>query len=92
MPKVGTVEEFQGLEFKVIILSTVRSCPEDLNFDKRYVLGFITNPRRFNVALTRSQCLTIVVGNPNLLQADRHWGLLLAYCRKNGSYAGCEVK
>ena len=65
--KVGTTEEFQGQERLAIILSTVRSCPNYLNTDEQSTVGFLANPKRFNVAITRAKALLIVVGNPNVL-------------------------
>ncbi|POI30107.1 hypothetical protein CIB84_006143 [Bambusicola thoracicus] len=64
--KVGTVEEFQGQECMVTILSTVRSY-EDTFAEEEYCLGFLSNPKRFNVAITRAKALLIVIGNPHLL-------------------------
>ena len=46
--KVGSVEEFQGQERRVIIVSTVRSNAEFILSDIRHSLGFVANPRRFN--------------------------------------------
>ena len=51
---VGSTEEFQGQERRVIIVSTVRSTPQYVLTDKQYKLGFLQNPKRFNVAITRS--------------------------------------
>lgn len=66
-PKVGSVEEFQGQERLAILVSTVRSSDDWRNFDKMHNLGFLSNPKRFNVALTRAQALLVIVGNPFVL-------------------------
>lgn len=87
--KVGSVEEFQGQEKNVIIISTVRSSQEYLQLDAKYKLGFLKNPKRFNVAVTRAKSLLIVVGNPHVLCEDPYWRRLLQYCLQNNSYKGC---
>ncbi|KAG5830473.1 hypothetical protein ANANG_G00311000 [Anguilla anguilla] len=88
--KVGSVEEFQGQEFLVIILSTVRSNEVAATEDKQYVLGFLSNPKRFNVAITRPKALLIVVGNPHVLIKDPCFSALLQYCFENGAFLGCD--
>ncbi|XP_028398184.1 RNA helicase Mov10l1-like isoform X2 [Dendronephthya gigantea] len=89
--KVGSVEEFQGQERLVIIISTVRSCETLIAFDYTHNIGFLSNPKRFNVAITRAQALMIVIGNPHVLVKDSNWRALLQYCLENKSYLGCDL-
>ncbi|XP_022239290.1 RNA helicase Mov10l1-like isoform X1 [Limulus polyphemus] len=90
--KVGSVEEFQGQERLAIIISTVRACEEYVEFDSLHNLGFLSNPKRFNVAVTRAQGLLVVVGDPLLLSKDSNWNELLMHCVKNGAYTGCNLR
>ncbi|XP_035216479.1 RNA helicase Mov10l1-like [Stegodyphus dumicola] len=89
--KIGSVEEFQGQERRSIIISTVRSSDQYVDCDILYNLGFISNPKRLNVAITRSQELLIVVGNPYVLSNDFYWHSFIRYCVVNGCYTGCEL-
>jgi len=86
---VGTTEEFQGQERMVILLSTVRSSHEFLAMDAVNKLGFLANPKRFNVAVTRARALMVVVGNPHILEKDNEWRALLEYAVDLGCYKGC---
>uniref|UniRef100_A0A674KB04 RNA helicase n=1 Tax=Terrapene triunguis TaxID=2587831 RepID=A0A674KB04_9SAUR len=86
--KVGSVEEFQGQERRVLLISTVRSCTEYLSMDEDFKLGFLKNPKRFNVAITRAKALLIIVGNPTVLSKDPHWNTFLRYCTAKGGYTG----
>ncbi|XP_030280361.1 putative helicase mov-10-B.1 [Sparus aurata] len=87
---VGSVEQFQGKEFNVVILSTVRSFPK-LTSHKQCTLGFIDNEKRFNVALTRARALLIVVGDPRILKTAQIWNKFIHYCYKEGGYRGISV-
>ena len=88
---VGSVEVFQGGERAVIIVSTVRSTVEFLDFDARHALGFLVNPKRFNVAVTRAQQLLVIVGNPAILALDDSWSALLRYAVAHGAYRGAAL-
>jgi regulator of nonsense transcripts 1 len=61
---------------QVIVFSTVRS-------NSKGQLGFVSDPRRMNVALTRAKRGLIVVGNSKTLESDKHWAIWLAYMREN---------
>ena len=62
---VSTVDDFQGDERDIIILSTVRN-PED---PKRSNPGFILAYQRINVALSRARRMLIIVGNRKYLES-----------------------
>jgi len=87
---VGSVEEFQGREARVIIISTVRSHNQYVESDVKHGLGFVASPKRFNVAITRAQALLIVIGNPHVLLTDPHWAALLSYIQSRGGCCGPE--
>jgi len=87
---VGSTEEFQGQERRIIIISTVRSKPTLLQSDYEHKLGFLNNPKRFNVAITRAKALMVVIGNPYLLCMDKHWKDLLKYIIENRCYKGVD--
>jgi uncharacterized protein len=62
--KVGTVDKFQGQEAPVVLISMVTSSAEDLPRN----IEFLYSKNRLNVAVSRAQCLAIVVANPKLLE------------------------
>lgn len=94
--KVGSVEEFQGQERMVIILSTVRSTGSQ-NITQigrnttRQLLGFVSNPERLNVAISRARALLIVCGDPEALCLDPYWRSVVRYCIEHQSYTGVGV-
>ncbi|XP_004347823.1 hypothetical protein CAOG_03998 [Capsaspora owczarzaki ATCC 30864] len=88
---VGTVEDYQGQESRVIFLSATRTTAAYLPQDARQNLGLINNPKRLNVALTRAMSLLVVTGNPNLLVHDPLWLTFLRFCERSNCYAGCPL-
>ncbi|THH18849.1 hypothetical protein EW146_g2196 [Bondarzewia mesenterica] len=89
--KVGSVEEFQGQERRVIIISTVRSSRNFVEYDLKHTLGFVANPRRFNVAVTRAQALLIIVGDATVLSLDPLWRRFLNYIHDNMGWLGDPI-
>jgi len=84
---VGLVEDYQGQECKVVIISTVLSARHPNEISEQ--LGFLGHPKRFNVAITRAQALTVVVGNPYALWEDvGGWRQLLEFCADHGAVRG----
>jgi len=33
----------------------------------------------------------IAVGDPDILQLDKHWRELILYCKEHGGYTGCPL-
>lgn len=56
---VGSVEEFQGLERKIILISTVRTDVEEVEVDISRKMGIVADPKRTNVAISRAQYVPI---------------------------------
>lgn len=62
--QVGTVDKFQGQEAAVVIVSMTTS----KGVDAPRGTEFLFNPNRFNVAVSRAQCLAVVVHGAELLE------------------------
>jgi uncharacterized protein len=63
--RVGTVDKFQGQEAPVVFFSMATSSGEDVPRS----LSFLFSRNRLNVAISRAQCLAVLVCSPRLLEA-----------------------
>ena len=62
--KVGTIDKFQGQQAPATIISMTTSDPESLPRN----VDFFFSRNRLNVAISRSQCLSIVIINKKILE------------------------
>jgi uncharacterized protein len=79
--RVGTVDKFQGQQAPIAIYSLTTSS----HADAPRGMEFLYSPNRLNVATSRAQCISIIVGSPKVFEADcktpRHMKLANAFCR-----------
>ncbi|KAJ6478594.1 P-loop containing nucleoside triphosphate hydrolase protein [Mycena vitilis] len=85
---VGTVEDYQGREMRVCIISCVRSSTRFLKDDLSRGLGLVYERKRMNVAITRAKELLVVIGNGAILQQDPFWRSFLQFTLRNKLYVG----
>lgn len=134
--RVGTVEDYQGQQERILIVTTTLSDPshvaplqqleptaplaggvlakEKTRGDvssaleicirnrlqreeaeqrgtwpvERQTANLVGNARRYTVALSRAQCLLLVVGSPEVLESSPHWRHFLLYVAARGSLRG----
>ena len=79
--RVGTVDKFQGQEAPVVFYSMATSTPEDAPRG----MEFLYSLNRLNVAVSRAQCVAVIVASPALFRVQcktpRQIELANAFCR-----------
>ena len=77
--EVDTIDGFQGREKEAVVISLVRS-------NRQGELGFLTDTRRMNVALTRARRKLIVIGDSSTLANHEFYLRLLNYFEREDVY------
>lgn len=93
MPKdveVNTVDAFQGREKEIIVFNCVRSNPIKSIVGS---LGFLTDLRRLNVAITRPKHFLFIVGNSKTLtKCEIFREMIKEYQASPGGYFAVDLK
>jgi len=80
---IESVDAFEGRESDGVILSLVRS-------NDRAAIGFLNDPNRVNVAISRAKKLLVIVGDSRTVigGAPELFGPLFEHCQEEGLVAG----
>ena len=76
---VKTIDGFQGEERDIIYISLVRS-------NSNSEIGFLSDIRRMNVALTRAKKKLVVIMDTSTVGNHPFYKAFIEYCEKNGFY------
>ncbi|KAJ5169071.1 uncharacterized protein N7482_004665 [Penicillium canariense] len=76
--RVATVDNFQGEEAKIVVISLVRS-----NHQNR--CGFLRTPNRINVLLSRAKHGMYIIGNSETSRGVEMWGKVLNILEEGGN-------
>lgn len=74
--EVNTVDGFQGREKDIILFTGVRTNARSI--------GFVSDVRRLNVAITRAKGVLAIVGHTNLGRADETWAAYIEHVSVQG--------
>ena len=77
--EVDTVDGFQGREKEAVVVSLVRS-------NDRGEVGFLSDVRRMNVALTRARAKLVVVGDGATISSHPFYADFLRHAERTGAW------
>ena len=77
--EINTVDAFQGREKDIVVFNCVRS---NVLSTEQASLGFLTDQRRMNVAITRPRHFLFVVGNAQTLLKSEVWRALVGHLKE----------
>ncbi len=78
--EIKSVDGYQGREKEVIVFSCVRA-------NENGEVGFLSDFRRLNVAITRARRGLILLGHPHTLQHDHNWKSYLEWMEESQLFA-----
>lgn len=81
--EISTVDGFQGREKEAIVICAVRS-------NEQGEVGFLSDSRRMNVAVTRARRHCALVCNTETLGTNPFLGRLVNYFEEHGDYASAQ--
>ncbi len=76
---VNTIDSFQGQERDMIFISMTRSNTDNM-------IGFLSELRRMNVAMTRAKKKLVVIGDSGTLSQNKFYADFIQYAEKNSGY------
>lgn len=77
--QVDTIDSFQGQESDIVFISLVRS-------NDNGEVGFLSDIRRLNVAMTRARKCLRVIGDSSTISNHNFYSQFVDYCEKNNMY------
>lgn len=79
---IQTVDGFQGQERDIMVIGLTRSNAEG-------TVGFLSEHRRMNVAMTRARKHLLLIGDSATLGTDGFYAAFTAHCEATGNYRSC---
>ena len=76
---INTIDSFQGQERDVVYISMTRSNPDG-------VIGFLSDIRRMNVAMTRARKKLVIIGDSATITRLPFYADMMSYAEQIGGY------
>ncbi|UII22879.1 AAA domain-containing protein [Fulvivirga ligni] len=76
---INTIDSFQGQERDIIYITLTRS-------NEKGEIGFLSNARRMNVAMTRARKKLVVIGDSSTIGQNEFYSAFLDYVNEIGAY------
>ncbi|MCX2574386.1 IGHMBP2 family helicase [Pedobacter sandarakinus] len=76
---INTIDSFQGQERDVVYISLTRS-------NTTHTIGFLSDTRRMNVAMTRAKKKLVVIGDSATLAKHKFYSDFIDHAEKNNAY------